>query len=130
MAFEPRQPQKEIKYDEVRIYTDEELRNYTDEELKDFKIKHPIPDLEELEKGPWPSFVADAKREALHRKKLADDRVMIPKDVVEDLLGQLQLSFDDGETHWKHGGIVGVFGYGGGVIGRYSDVPEKFPGVA
>ncbi|MEW6424605.1 MAG: dissimilatory-type sulfite reductase subunit alpha, partial [Bacillota bacterium] len=41
-----------------------------------------------------------------------------------------QLSFDDGETHWKHGGIVGVFGYGGGVIGRYSDVPEKFPGVA
>jgi sulfite reductase alpha subunit len=33
-------------------------------------------------------------------------------------------------THWKHGGIVGVFGYGGGVIGRYCDQPEKFPGVA
>jgi len=130
MAFEPKQPQKKLKYEELRIYTDEELRNYTEEELKNFKVKHPIPDVEELEKGPWPSFVADAKREALHRKKLADDRVMIPKDIVEDLLGQLQLSFDDGETHWKHGGIVGVFGYGGGVIGRYSDVPEKFPAVA
>ncbi|MCL6447932.1 MAG: dissimilatory-type sulfite reductase subunit alpha [Armatimonadetes bacterium] len=130
MAFEPKQPQKKLKYEELRIYTDEELRNYTEEELKNFKVKHSIPDVEELEKGPWPSFVADAKREALHRKKLADDRVMIPKDVVEDLLGQLQLSFDDGETHWKHGGIVGVFGYGGGVIGRYSDVPEKFPSIA
>lgn len=66
----------------------------------------------------------------MHRKKLADDRVLLPQDTVEDLLGQLQLSFDDGETHWKHGGIVGVFGYGGGVIGRYSDVPEKFPSIA
>ncbi len=33
-------------------------------------------------------------------------------------------------THWKHGGIVGVFGYGGGIIGRYCDQPEMFPGVA
>jgi sulfite reductase alpha subunit len=33
-------------------------------------------------------------------------------------------------THWKHGGIVGVFGYGGGVIGRYCDQPQEFPGVA
>jgi sulfite reductase alpha subunit len=31
--------------------------------------------------------------------------------------------------HWKHGGIVGVKGYGGGVIGRYSDSPDKFPGM-
>ncbi|AKX94393.1 dissimilatory-type sulfite reductase subunit alpha [Neomoorella thermoacetica] len=130
MEFKPKRPQKDLKYDELRIYTDEELHNYSEEELKNFKLKHDIPDLDELEKGPWPSFVADAKREALHRKKLADDRLMIDKDVVDDLLGQLQLSFDDGETHWKHGGIVGVFGYGGGVIGRYSDVPEKFPSVA
>lgn len=130
VAFEPKRPQKVLKYEELRIYTDEELNNYTEEELKEFKIKHDIPDLEELEKGPWPSFVADAKREALHRRKLADDRMMIARDVVEDMLGQLQLSFDHGETHWKHGGIVGVFGYGGGVIGRYSDVPEKFPSIA
>ena len=128
--FEPNEEQKELKYDELRIYTDKELKNYTDEELKNFKCKHDIPDLDELEKGPWPSFVADSKREALHRRKLADSRMMIERDVVEDMLGQLQLSFDDGETHWKHGGIVGVFGYGGGVIGRYSDLQDKFPSIA
>ncbi|MGQ9755680.1 MAG: dissimilatory-type sulfite reductase subunit alpha [Desulfotomaculales bacterium] len=130
MAFEPRQPQKKLDYQELRIYTDEELHNYTEEELKNFKIKHDIPMLEELEKGPWPSFVADAKREALHRRKLADDRLLLDKYLVEDLLGQVELSFVHGETHWKHGGIVGVMGYGGGVIGRYSDVPEQFPGIA
>ncbi len=48
----------------------------------------------------------------------------------DDLLGVLELSYKEGETHWKHGGIVGVFGYGGGVIGRYCDQPEMFPGVA
>ena len=130
MAFEPNEEQKELKYDELRIYSDEELNNYTEDELKAYKCKHDIPDLDELEKGPWPSFVADAKREALHRKNLADDRMMIDRDVVEDMLGQLQVSFDEGETHWKHGGIVGVFGYGGGVIGRYSDLPDKFPSIA
>ncbi|OAT80832.1 dissimilatory-type sulfite reductase subunit alpha [Desulfotomaculum copahuensis] len=130
MAFEPKREEKALKYEELRIYTDEELKNYSEEELKNFKIKHETPALDELEKGPWPSFVADAKREALHRKKLDADRMMTDKDAVDDLLGQLQLSFDHGETHWKHGGIVGVFGYGGGIIGRYSDVPEKFPAVA
>ncbi len=130
MAFEPKEPQKELKYDETRIYSDAELNNYTEEELKNFKIKHETPDLDELEKGPWPSFVADAKQGALHRRKLADDRMLIERDVIEDMLGQLQLSFDEGETHWKHGGIVGVFGYGGGVIGRYSDLPEKYPSIA
>ncbi|KAF1085974.1 Sulfite reductase, dissimilatory-type subunit alpha [Sporotomaculum syntrophicum] len=130
MPFEPKEPQKEIKYEETRIYTDAELNSYTDEELNNFKIKHAIPDLEELENGPWPSFVADAKQEALHRRKLAGNRMLIERDVVEDMLGQLQDSFDDGETHWKHGGIVGVFGYGGGIIGRYSDQPEKYPSIA
>ncbi len=130
MAFEPKEPQKEIKYKELRIYSDKELNNYTDEELKKFKIKHKVPMCDDLEKGPWPSFVADAKREALHRKKLGQDRLMIEQDVVEDLLGQLEVSFEHGETHWKHGGIVGVFGYGGGVIGRYSDLQDKFPSIA
>ncbi|MBU0990828.1 MAG: sulfite reductase, dissimilatory-type subunit alpha, partial [Proteobacteria bacterium] len=130
MAFEPKEEQKILKYEELRIYSDEELKNYTDQELKDFKIKHPIPMCEDLESGPWPSFVADAKREALHRRKLADDRMMIAREVVEDMLGQLEDSFIDGETHWKHGGIVGVFGYGGGVIGRYSDLPQKYPSIA
>ncbi|MCL6558992.1 MAG: sulfite reductase, dissimilatory-type subunit alpha, partial [Firmicutes bacterium] len=130
MTFEPKRPVKEIKYSEARIYTDAEINNYTEEELKSYKTKHAIPDLDELEKGPWPSFVADAKQLALHRKKLPDDKMLVDRDTVEDLLGVLQLSFDDGETHWKHGGIVGVMGYGGGVIGRYTDVAEKYPAVA
>ena len=130
MAFEPNEEQKVLKYDELRIYTDEELKNYTDEELKEFKCKHEIPDLEELEKGPWPSFVADAKREALHRRKLAAERMLIERADEEEMMRLLQVSFDEGETHRKHGGIVGVFGYGGGVIGRYSDLPEKFPSIA
>jgi sulfite reductase alpha subunit len=69
MAFEPVRDEKEIKYQELRIYSDAELKNYSDEELKKFKIKHSIPMCDELESGPWPSFVADCKREALHRKK-------------------------------------------------------------
>ena len=36
MAFEPKEDQKELKYEELRIYSDEELNNYTDEELKNF----------------------------------------------------------------------------------------------
>jgi len=115
MAFEPKEPQKEIKYQEARIYSDAELHNYTEEELKKFKIKHSTPMCDDLEKGPWPSFVADTKRLALHRRKLADNRMLIDRDVAEDLLGQLELSYEHGETHWKHGGIVGVFGYGGGL---------------
>jgi dissimilatory sulfite reductase alpha subunit len=93
--------------------------------------KHKTPLLDQLESGPWPSFVSDMKQEAEARAKNANNvEYQIPVDVVDDLLGVLELSFVEGETHWKHGGIVGVFGYGGGVIGRYCDQPEKFPGVA
>ncbi len=80
--------------------------------------KHDTPLLDELEKGPWPSFVTDLKRQAEKKPECFD------------ILGQLELSFRDKITHWKHGGIVGVFGYGGGIVGRYSDVPAQFPGVA
>jgi sulfite reductase alpha subunit len=87
--------------------------------------------LDELEKGPWPSFVSDIKQEAEKRAKNPDGLdFQIPVDCPDDLLGVLELSYKDKETHWKHGGIVGVFGYGGGVIGRYCDQPEKFTGVA
>ena len=93
--------------------------------------KHATPKLDELCSGPWPSFVDDIKQEAKHRKENPNNvEYQIPVDVCEDLLGVLELSFTDGETHWKHGGIVGVFGYGGGVIGRYCDSPEQFPAVA
>ena len=81
-------------------------------------LKHATPMLDELEKGPWPSFVTDMKRMAAK------------KPVCEDWLGLMEMSYRDKEGHWKHGGIVGVFGYGGGVIGRYCDRPDLFPNVA
>ena len=93
--------------------------------------KHQTPKLDQLETGPWPSFVSDIKKHAEYREKNPDNiELQIPADCPSDLLGVLELSYTDGETHWKHGGIVGVFGYGGGVIGRYNDQPEQFPGVA
>ena len=93
--------------------------------------KFATPQLDQLESGPWPSFVSDIKQEAAHRAANANNvEYQIPVDCPEDLLGVLELSYNEMETHWKHGGIVGVFGYGGGVIGRYCDQPEMFPGVA
>jgi sulfite reductase alpha subunit len=93
--------------------------------------KHETPLLDQLQSGPWPSFVTDIKEEAERRHKNERNvEFQVPVDVCDDLLGLLELSYNDGTTHWKHGGIVGVFGYGGGVIGRYCDQPEKFPGVA
>jgi sulfite reductase alpha subunit len=94
-------------------------------------MKHKTPLLDQLESGPWPSFVSDIKREAESRAK--NERgieYQIPQDVCEDILGVMELTYNHKRTHWKHGGIVGVFGYGGGVIGRYCDQPEMFPGVA
>ena len=81
-------------------------------------LKHKTPLLDELEKGPWPSFVSDIKQIAER------------KPMCEDLLGVMEQSYVDKEGHWKHGGIVGVLGYGGGVIGRYCDRPDLFPNVA
>ncbi len=93
--------------------------------------KHATPMLDQLESGPWPSFVSDIKQHAEFRAKNPNKvEFQTNVDVCEDLLGILELSFKHGRTHWKHGGIVGVFGYGGGVIGRYCDQPEMFPGVA
>jgi len=76
------------------------------------------PMMDELEKGPWPSFVREIRRAG---EKSATAR---------DLINILELSYNDKKTHWKHGGVVGVRGYGAGVIGRYVDMPEQFPGVA
>src|SRR5664280_2691924 len=78
----------------------------------------PTPLLDELENGPWPSFVTEIKRAAENSPASAD------------LLGLLERSYQDRKGHWKHGGVVGVRGYGSGVIGRYNDIPDEFPNVA
>jgi len=76
------------------------------------------PLLDDLKHGPWPSFVAEI------------DKARETSPACDDLLGQLELSYAEKKGHWKHGGMVGVRGYGAGVIGRYSDSPEQFPAVA
>ncbi len=76
------------------------------------------PMLDELEKGPWPSFVTQIKETAEF------------KEEAEQLLHLLERSYHEKMGHWKHGGIVGVLGYGGGVIGRYNDLQDEFPKIA
>jgi sulfite reductase alpha subunit len=75
------------------------------------------PLLDELDKGPWPSFTKEIKKSAKN-------------PMTQDLLGVLERSYREKIGHWKHGGLVGVMGYGGGVIGRYNDIAEEFPQVA
>jgi sulfite reductase alpha subunit len=76
------------------------------------KKMHETPMLDELEKGPWPSFVTGLKR-------LAKD-----SDYVVDLLGTLETSYRTKKGYWK-GGTVGVFGYGGGVIPRFTELKDE-----
>ncbi len=83
------------------------------------KKTHATPHLDQLEDGPWPSFVTGLKR-------LRDRDDSKNKDMMNDLLGQLEHSYDNKLGYWK-GGTVSVFGYGGGVIPRFSEVAEKFP---
>jgi sulfite reductase alpha subunit len=78
------------------------------------KKMHDTPMLDQLEKGPWPSFITGLKR-------LAKD-----KEMVVDLLGQLEHSYKTRKGYWK-GGTASVIGYGGGVIPRFSEIAEKFP---
>ena len=68
--------------------------------------------LDQLESGPWPSFVTGLKR-------LAND-----KDYMVDLMGQLETSYRTRKGYWK-GGTVGVFGYGGGVIPRFTELKDE-----
>ena len=87
-------------------------------DVKKLEKRSKTPLLDELEKGPWPSFVTEMKR-------------MTPtKPYAQAILEQAEASYRDKRTHWKHGGIVGVKPYGAGVIGRYSDLPDmKTPDV-
>nr|MBS0021081.1 dissimilatory-type sulfite reductase subunit alpha [Gammaproteobacteria bacterium] len=81
------------------------------------KKMHQTPMLNQLEGGRWPSFVTGLKR-------LAED-----KDMMVDLLGQLEHSYETRKGYWK-GGTASVLGYGGGVIPRFSEVADKYPASA
>ena len=61
------------------------------------KKPHETPMLDELEKGPWPSFVTGLKR-------LAQDN-----DMAVDLLGELASSDPNKFGYWK-GGTGGGYG--------------------
>jgi len=76
------------------------------------KKMHDTPMLDQLETGPWPSFVTGLKR-------LAKD-----KDYMVDVLGTLETSYRTRKGYWK-GGTVGVFGYGGGVIPRFTELKDE-----
>ena len=82
--------------------------------------KYPTPMLDVLEDGPWPSFISGIK--AL-RDNHPDERI---RNVNNGLLGQLEHSYETRMGYWK-GGTISVFGYGGGIIPRFSEVGDMFP---
>ena len=51
------------------------------------KSQFETPNLDELEEGPWPSFVTGLKRLAAEN------------DMMRDLLGQLETSYEIGRAH-------------------------------
>jgi sulfite reductase alpha subunit len=74
------------------------------------------PNLDELENGPWPSFVTGLKR-------LAQDNHEGAKQV-RDVLATLETSYVTKKGYWK-GGTVGVLGYGGGIIPRFNELKDE-----
>ncbi|MBT4123402.1 MAG: dissimilatory-type sulfite reductase subunit alpha [Candidatus Ruthia sp.] len=74
------------------------------------------PNLDELENGPWPSFVTGLKRLA------QDDHA--GASMVRDVLATLETSYVTKKGYWK-GGTVGVIGYGGGVIPRFNELKDE-----
>ena len=81
-------------------------------EKKSTKAFYDTPNLDELEKGPWPSFVTGIKRLAMQEDF---------GDMMVDLLGQLEHSYNTRLGYWK-GGTISVFGYGGGIIPRFTEL--------
>ncbi|OSM05097.1 dissimilatory-type sulfite reductase subunit alpha [Magnetofaba australis] len=77
---------------------------------------NPTPNLDQLETGPWPSFITGYK----------DYFKRTGKTMVRGVLDQLNYSYETKMGYWK-GGVVGVHGYGAGIISRYSMIPELFP---
>ncbi|MHB0915609.1 MAG: dissimilatory-type sulfite reductase subunit alpha [Thermoleophilia bacterium] len=75
------------------------------------------PMLDQLEQGPWPSFVADLKELARTRP------------AVGQLLEQLERSYNDRWNYWT-GTVLNLKGYGGGILARWSDLKDDYPELA
>ena len=80
------------------------------------KIDISTPNLDELEKGPWPSFVSGLKRLAVGSHEGAK--------MARGVIGTLEQSYVTRKGYWK-GGTVGVVGYGGGIIPRFTELKNK-----
>lgn len=80
------------------------------------KFLNPTPMLDELESGPWPSFVTGLKELAERTKK----------PMLRGVMDQLEYSYQTRMGYWK-GGLVTVKGYGAGIITRYSMIRDKLP---
>jgi sulfite reductase alpha subunit len=81
------------------------------------KMKLNTPLLDQLETGPWPSFVTDLKGWSK------------TKPQVGQLLNQLEESYENKWNYWT-GTVLNISGYGGGVIARLSDKADKYPDLA
>ncbi len=80
------------------------------------KKLNPTPMLDELEKGPWPSFISG------YKEWIQESGNTMTRGVLD----QLQYSYETKMGYWK-GGVVGVHGYGAGIISRYSMIADKYP---
>ncbi len=90
----------------------EKHSTYLPKEKKSTKPFHDTPMIDQLQSGPWPSFVTGLKRLAMDGKHA---------NMMIDLLGQLEHSYNTRLGYWK-GGTVSVFGYGGGIIPRFTEL--------
>ena len=77
--------------------------------------KHETPMIDQLVDGPWPSFIKGIKR---LRDEHPSERI---NGMANDLLGQLETSYETRKGYWK-GGTISVFGYGGGIIPRFTEL--------
>lgn len=78
------------------------------------------PMLDNLETGEWPSFISGIKQ---LRDNHESESI---RSMTNGLLGQLEHSYETRKGYWK-GGTVSVYGYGGGIIPRFSEVGDSFP---
>lgn len=83
------------------------------------KFLHDTPILDELQKGPWPSFIKGMKESAERTHNT----------MMRGVLDQLEYSYKTKMGYWK-GGTVGVKGYGAGIISRFSMIADKIPEAA